>query len=74
MCGGGVGPDFGPTVDIPIPTLGPPTPPVAEKYQQSVVAMIQMGDPRFVPNKSFDVGTATHEGVSVTPNIYPRSA
>lgn len=53
MCGGGLAPG-----------LGPATPPVAAKYQQSVVAMIQMGDPRFMPNKTFDVGTAKNEGVS----------
>lgn len=59
MCGGGVGP----VTDTSIPTLGPPTPPVEAKYQKSVVAMILMGDPRFMPNKSYDVGTATREGV-----------
>jgi acetylxylan esterase len=53
MCGGGVATG-----------LGPATPPVPVKYQERVVAMIQMGDPRFMPNKSFDVGTAKSEGVS----------
>jgi hypothetical protein len=54
MCGGGVAPG-----------LGPATPPVLAKYQESVVAMIQMGDPRFMPNKTFDAGTAKmNEGVS----------
>lgn len=52
MCGGGVAPG-----------LGPATPPVPAKYQERIVAMIQMGDPRFVPFKSFDVGTAKNEGV-----------
>lgn len=60
MCGGGLGPN-----NSKVPLLGPPTSPVAEKYQQSVIAMIQMGDPRFMPNKTFNVGTAKHEGVRV---------
>ncbi|QDS77178.1 hypothetical protein FKW77_001944 [Venturia effusa] len=70
MCGGGgkFGLTVDPNNDIPIPSLGPPTPPVAAKYQKSVVAMIQMGDPRFLPKKSYDVGTATHEG------FFPRPA
>ncbi|TID19028.1 acetyl xylan esterase II precursor [Venturia nashicola] len=65
MCGGGVGP----VTDLPLPSLGPPTPPVAAKYQENVVAMIQMGDPRFMPKKSYNVGTATHEGVSAMLDI-----
>lgn len=65
MCGGGLGP-----LDFNLPTLGPPTSPVAAKYQKSVVAMIQMGDPRFMPKKSYDVGTSTQEGVSTRPYFF----
>jgi acetylxylan esterase len=53
MCGGGES-----------KSLGPNTPPVAQKYQDRVVAMIQMGDPRHVPMKSFDVGSSLKQGVS----------
>lgn len=54
MCGGGeaVG-------------LGPYSPPIAQNVSERVVAMVQMGDPRFVVNKTFDVGTATQDGVSL---------
>jgi hypothetical protein len=44
--------------------LGPPSPPVEKKYQDKVVAMIQMGDPRHVPMKAFDVGSSMNNGVS----------
>lgn len=54
MCGGGGA--FG---------LGPSTPPVATNYSDRVVAMIQMGDPRYMVNHTFDVGTATMDGVSL---------
>lgn len=60
MCGGGGA--FG---------LGPSTPPIASNYSDRVVAMIQMGDPRHMVNHTFDVGTATLDGVSFyrsTPN------
>jgi acetylxylan esterase len=53
MCGGGVGAG-----------LGPATPPVAKEYADKVVAMIQMGDPRHLPTKSFDVGSSKNMGVS----------
>lgn len=53
MCGGGeaVG-------------IGPATPPISKKYQDKVIAMIQMGDPRHMPTKSFDVGSSQNPGVS----------
>ena len=54
LCGGG-DPDVG---------LGPFTPPIAKNYSQSVIAMIQMGDPRHLVNKTYDVGSATKNGVS----------
>jgi len=38
--------------------LGPATPPVGSAISSHVVAVIQMGDPRHMPNKSFDRGTA----------------
>ncbi|CAG8953900.1 hypothetical protein HYFRA_00010861 [Hymenoscyphus fraxineus] len=44
------------------------TPPVDAKYGDSVKAMIQMGDPRFVLGKSYNVGTATSDG------LFPRQA
>jgi len=53
MCGGGEAAG-----------LGPYSPPLAQNYSASVIAMIQMGDPRFVVNKTFDIGTATQDGVS----------
>jgi acetylxylan esterase len=53
MCGGGVS-----------QSLGPSTPPIAKKYQDRVVAVIQMGDPRHLPMKSFDMGSSMNPGVS----------
>jgi len=47
MCGGGGN-----------ALLGPMTPPLDKKYADKVVAMVQMGDPRFVMGKPFDVGSA----------------
>ncbi|KAF2435313.1 alpha/beta-hydrolase [Tothia fuscella] len=57
MCGGGQA-----------TSLGPSTPPIAKKYQDKVVAMIQMGDPRHVAQASFDVGSSQGNG------IFPRPA
>jgi acetylxylan esterase len=52
MCGGGeaIG-------------IGPASPPVSKKYQDKVVAMVQMGDPRHLPATSFDIGSSQNEGV-----------
>jgi hypothetical protein len=55
LCGGGENPN-----------LGPDSPPIDKKYADKVVAMVQMGDPRFMVKKSFDVGSATEGGVSYT--------
>ncbi|KAF2434051.1 cutinase [Tothia fuscella] len=57
MCGGGQA-----------TSLGPSTPPIAKKYQDKVVAMIQMGDPRHVAQASFDIGSSQRNG------IFPRPA
>ncbi|TFK43393.1 cutinase [Crucibulum laeve] len=48
--------------------LGPATPPVASAIANRVNAIVQMGDPRHVPNQSFDRGT------SVRPGLFPRTA
>ena len=45
MCGGGG------------PALSPYNPPLPAKYADTVVAMVQMGDPRFMAGSTFDVGT-----------------
>jgi acetylxylan esterase len=37
--------------------IGPATPPVSASVGSHVTAMIQYGDPRRIPNQSFDVGT-----------------
>jgi acetylxylan esterase len=64
MCGGGES-----------PSLGPNTPPIDKKYQDKVVAMIQMGDPRHLPMMSFDVGSSMNQGVSLFPSsIYNLKA
>jgi acetylxylan esterase len=56
MCGGGES-----------TSLGPNTPPIAQKYQDKVVAVIQMGDPRHLPMKPFDIGSSMKPGVSSLP-------
>ncbi|KAF9051781.1 cutinase [Panaeolus papilionaceus] len=48
--------------------LGPATPPVASSVSDKVVAIVQMGDPRHVPDQSFDRGTSTRDG------LFPRAA
>jgi acetylxylan esterase len=53
LCGGGANPN-----------LGPDSPPIDAKYADKVEAVVQMGDPRFMLKKSFDVGTAMQGGVS----------
>jgi acetylxylan esterase len=55
VCGGGEG------------VLGDRSEPVSEDVVGHVKAIIQMGDPRFVPGASFDVGTAKVGGVSIFP-------
>jgi len=57
LCGGGEGMN-----------LGPATPALGKKFADKVVAVIQMGDPRFMAKKSFDKGTATMNG------LFPRPA
>lgn len=54
--------------------LGPSTPPIAKKYQDKVVAMIQMGDPRHLPAKSFDVGSSQNMGVSSDPPCFQNTS
>ena len=49
--------------------LGPASAPVSSSIASHVVAMIQYGDPRHMPNLSFDKGTA----VNVT-GLFPRLA
>jgi hypothetical protein len=56
MCGGGES-----------PSLGPNTPPISKRYQNKVVAMIQMGDPRHLPLMTFDIGSSVKQGVSLLP-------
>lgn len=51
ICGGGGG------------ALGNYTAAVASSYSDKVVAMIQMGDPRHLANKTYDVGTSIKDGV-----------
>jgi acetylxylan esterase len=58
VCGGGGAPN-----------LGPETPALDKKYADKIVAMIQMGDPRFVSKKSFDKGTAMMNGVSYSMTL-----
>ncbi|HEX9335449.1 MAG TPA: cutinase family protein [Pseudonocardiaceae bacterium] len=49
--------------------LGPASPGVSSAIASHVVAMIQFGDPRHMPNLSFDKGT----GINVT-GLFPRLA
>lgn len=49
--------------------LGQATPPVSSAISSHVVAVIQMGDPRHMPNKSFNRGTA----IGAT-GLFPRRA
>lgn len=60
MCGGGGG--F---------MLGKATPAVPTAISDKVVAMVQMGDPRHLPNKPYNIGTGT--GESVCSPLYPPS-
>ncbi|GAA5924652.1 hypothetical protein JCM10213_000407 [Rhodosporidiobolus nylandii] len=41
---------------------------LSSNYQDNIVAVVQMGDPTFVPGKSYDVGT------SRTAGIFPRGS
>ncbi|GAA5924674.1 hypothetical protein JCM10213_000412 [Rhodosporidiobolus nylandii] len=41
---------------------------LSSNYQDNVVAVVQMGDPTFVPGKSYDVGTSPSAG------IFPRGS
>jgi hypothetical protein len=45
MCGGGG------------PGISAYSPPLPAKYADKVVAMVQMGDPRFMAGRTFDMGT-----------------
>lgn len=49
-------------------TLGAKTPPVDAAVSARVAAVIQMGDPRFIAGKPFDVGSARTDG------LFPRGA
>jgi hypothetical protein len=49
-------------------SLGATTPPISTTIGDHVAAVIQFGDPRHVINQSFDVGTATRNG------LFPRSS
>ncbi|EDR02257.1 carbohydrate esterase family 5 protein, partial [Laccaria bicolor S238N-H82] len=48
--------------------LGAATPPVAAAISDKVVAIVQMGDPRHVPNQPFDKGTSKRAG------LFPRQS
>lgn len=48
--------------------LGPQTPPVPSAVSARVVAVVQMGDPRHMAGRSFNVGTSTNNG------RFPREA
>jgi len=48
-------------------SLGTATPPLASNIASHVTAVATFGDPRHVPNQSFDLGTATRNG------RFPRS-
>jgi len=43
--------------------LGPLTDPLEDQYMKRVVAAVQMGDPRFMPNQPWDAGTSNTGGV-----------
>ena len=49
-------------------SLGTATPPIASNIASHVTAVATFGDPRHVPNQSFDLGTATRNG------RFPRSS
>lgn len=53
--------------------LGPLTEPLEEQYLRRVTAVVQMGDPRFVPNQDWDFGTAKTGGVRSSPHHYLRT-
>jgi len=48
-------------------SLGTATPPLASNIASHVTAVATFGDPRHVPNQSFDLGTSTRAG------RFPRS-
>jgi acetylxylan esterase len=52
--------------------LGPWTDPLEESYLQRITAVVQMGDPRFMPNTGWDFGTAITGGVSIPRDLYRR--
>jgi acetylxylan esterase len=58
MCGGGGA--FG---------LGPFTDPLADQYVKRIAAVVQMGDPRFMPGNDWDFGTAVTGGVGLRDEL-----